>query len=839
MSENIIEEILDEEIEPHKNHSIKEENKNIKPHFASFMFLWSPALSFLAILIVISLLSWAIFSWDNVNWEVIWMISFVPTLILWVLFVLWFLWRLVKYKKEKYTITDRKVIYKNWNLFTDNEVEISLDRVVQVKSILWFVQNLIFKTWNIQIKTAWSSDSTVYFRNISESLKIYEEIKDRMKKNGFNLKMDKLVQLEKPHWLAIVWEVFGKVLGWILFLAYLAYSFYIWMKEEWFEYWEMAWEYWDSVSTGVIWFWTVVIVIIWVFALFKYLDLKQRQYKIFTDTITYNEWFLTKNHSFLPLEKVSDTENTQSFFSKIFGLHDVVVSSEWNNNKVNFKNMVNWEKMMANIKHLKDETILWEKDLIEWEEKKENSLIWFKSTMEDALDYDKEYEDTFVISKWKTLFPLLILLIPPFTPAFFVIWIYSLIQIFATKFIISKSAIEKRFEFINTKHNSFSVEKITWVVIRESLIDKLFKTCSVKFWSIGNWSDITFKNIKKTPDLEEKILSKLWIKKDNLTKNIESKLNFSDYIKSSIWTFIAISSLYIFSIIIWFFIPEIEKSWVLIINTMILVLILFLVLLRYFYTKFYYSPVRYINKVYSDCIESIQWFFIVSKKYSLFRNVKGTKSKKYPLTETGTLTFDIAWEQVQEQKWWRQNGIIFLINLISWKWNWSTIVVSNKISMKFIKNVFDTFEETETLLNKEEVEKESIASSTQDIWNSIFVYVIILITISVWISFSWELIAFLVLIPLLIIIWVIIWSIKVRFYDYQKDRILFSSWIIYKQKHSILYKKFNYVEFNKWFVNKIFKNWNIKIYTLWSWSIDLLIKDIANYREVYELFKKD
>jgi membrane protein YdbS with pleckstrin-like domain len=177
--------------------------------------------------------------------------------------------------------------------------------------------------------------------------------------------------------------------------------------------------------------------------------------------------------------------------------------------------------------------------------------------------------------------------------------------------------------------------------------------------------------------------------------------------------------------------------------------------------------------------------------------------------------------------------------MLSWKRAWWTTITSNKISIKFIKNVFEKFEENDEILNKEEVEKESIATSKQDIWNSIFVYIILLIIVSVWILFSGLAILLLLLIPFLIIIWLIIWSIKVKFYDYQKDRILFSSWIIYKQKHSILYKKFNYVEFNKWFVNKIFKNWNIKIYTLWSWSIDLLIKDIPNYREVYNLFKKD
>jgi len=41
------------------------------------------------------------------------------------------------------------------------------------------------------------------------------------------------------------------------------------------------------------------------------------------------------------MESVSDVENTQSFFSKIFGLHDIIISSAGASNKVVFKNMVN------------------------------------------------------------------------------------------------------------------------------------------------------------------------------------------------------------------------------------------------------------------------------------------------------------------------------------------------------------------------------------------------------------------------------------------------------------------------------------------------------------------
>lgn len=60
-----------------------------------------------------------------------------------------------------------------------------------------------------------------------------------------------------------------------------------------------------------------------------------------------------------------------------------------------------------------------------------------------------------------------------------------------------------------------------------------------------------------------------------------------------------------------------------------------------------------------------------------------------------------------------------------------------------------------------------------------------------------------------------------------------------KKDIQFFYNKFNFIEKNQWFINKIFKNWVIKIYTLWSWSVEMLLKDIDNYKEIYSLLKKD
>jgi hypothetical protein len=57
------------------------------------------------------------------------------------------------------------------------------------------------------VKTAGSSSSKINFVHIENTLKIYEELQSRMRKNGFSLTKDKLVQTAKPHPLGVFGEI--------------------------------------------------------------------------------------------------------------------------------------------------------------------------------------------------------------------------------------------------------------------------------------------------------------------------------------------------------------------------------------------------------------------------------------------------------------------------------------------------------------------------------------------------------------------------------------------------------------------------------------------------------
>lgn len=760
-------EIVDSSLEVKKEKIIfqKSPDLELKPNKISFILFSNQLIVIFSIIAVVFLF---IFSY----------VSIVLFILVWLLFA----WENIKWKKEKYNLTDRKIIFDNWNLISDNSTEINLDKITQVKVNLPFLQHLLFKTGNLYIQTAWAWSAKIRFSNISNTMELYEEFRLRMQKNGFHLQKDKLVQTEKPHMIWIILEVFWKII-WALFFVYLIFIWIISGAGLWKDLWIL------SILAIVALIWVVAFIVI------TYFDLSRRKYEIFTDSIWYHEWFLSKHYAFIPMEVVADVENTQSFFSKIFGLHDIIISSAWTSNKVKFKNMVNWEKMIENIRYLKEHITMSEKDSIEGEEKTANSLIWFKDKIEDPLDFDKDFEGHYKMDILKTLFemsPLLLFFIPLLflwaeefisaIPIIIIIWALRIIKLIFTDYNIRKTTIEKKFELFSLKFNSFTIEKITGVQIKQSFVDKWFWTCSVKFWSIGSGTPITFENIKKTKGLEEQILAKVWIRKEEKISDIETDFNFMNFVKANI-------------------------LWVL------FMIILFPVtILVFIYKKIFFAKKRYLREIYKNYIKTQNWIFFITKKYVLFRHIKWIKSTKFPFTNTWKLLLNVAWEvQVESKTQWQA-----LWNFAKWTWAW---IFSNSVDIDYIKNVFENHDKLDNILNWKEINTEKLSEAKQDIVNTIILMILFIFPI--------------IFIPL------VIWFIKVQYWVLEKNRVLFWSWIIYKKRQTILYHRFNFIDLKRWFLNKIFKNGSVNIYTIWSSSVDMNIPNIDNYSEIYELLKKD
>lgn len=182
------------------------------------------------------------------------------------------------------------------------------------------------------------------------------------------------------------------------------------------------------------------------------------------------------------MENVSDVENTQSFFSKIFGLHDIKVSCAGAGNDVMFKNMTHGETMIKNLKYLKDAIIPKERSNTTQEDSK--SLVSYIDAIEEPLRYNQEFISSYKMHFFRTILPSLIFLIPPFTPAGIALIIGQFLRVKFTDYTVEASSIEKKFHFLSNKQTSYSIEKITGLVVRRNLIDLAFGTCSVRFLSL-------------------------------------------------------------------------------------------------------------------------------------------------------------------------------------------------------------------------------------------------------------------------------------------------------------------------------------------------------------------
>ena len=265
------------------------ENIQIKPNKISFILFSNPLVIFLVIILIFLniIVGFIINTTWNIDTESSFIFISMFSIPIVALLLISIFWTYIVYKKEEYIITDRKIIYNYWNLFSDNSVEISLDRVVIVHSILWFVQHSLFKTWDLIIKTAWSSSSKINFSNISNTSDIYNALQSKMQKNWFHLQKDKLVQEARPHMLWIFWEIFSKLFGLIVIFFY---GIIIGIEE--------------LNTSNLDYTWIIIsifIIILLAYIILTYLDLKRRRYDVYTDSVFYNEWFLTKRYSFIPM----------------------------------------------------------------------------------------------------------------------------------------------------------------------------------------------------------------------------------------------------------------------------------------------------------------------------------------------------------------------------------------------------------------------------------------------------------------------------------------------------------------------------------------------------------
>lgn len=825
------------------------QNRTLTPNKWSFIVFQSgiPALFLLAIIISIPLVLALIFGegMGMIVGGVFWVLALILALS--------FAWTIIRYRKEKYVFEDTKIIYHSGTLFSDNTTEVRMEKITEVALVLPFVQHLLFKTGHISIKTAGSATSKVTLRNINSPEALYEEMQVRMRQNGYHLSKDKLVQEARPHILGVFGEMFNRAFGTILVILYFFWPLFAGNQfSDIIEGGSSGLEALGGVLStlfGII-FWLGILV----YVAIVFLDLRRRKYDVYTDSIFYTEGFLTKHYAFLPMERVADIENRQSFFSRILGLHDIVISSEGTNNTVVFANMTDGEQMIKNIKYLKNQITMQEPThtvasvSADGTPQVVEDVVGYKDQLAEPLVYDHDFRAEYRMDARKTFLGTTLLVISAVVVGIFfdfsviagligfilVFSVSTIIQFAFTRYIVDSSTIERKFSFLSNKHSSFTVDKISGIVIKESILDRILGTCSITFWSIGSGSNITFSNIRKTPDLENNILKKVGIYRDGAeSESIPVSFGLLEYIKNHIkW-------LLIFGIIIAFILGgmslienlassdiDVREGFAVIKTGIIWVIVGLIVLdvLYFLYQMLYYSKNWYRQSLYLTFVESISGIFFKQKKYSLYRHIKGLSATKNPLTNTGTIVMSVAGQ---------------VSNATESGKKYKSFTFENSIKMDYVAEIFSLLDKLDTILKNAPLDTTVVSSSRQDVGNSLIFPVIVLVLITLSATMVDMMLAITVGLIGAVLVGLIYWYISTKLYQLEKDRIISEYGIIYRTREAILYKKFNFIEKHQGFLGKVFKNGTIHVYTLGSATKDMTLADVDKFTEVYDLLKRD
>jgi uncharacterized membrane protein YdbT with pleckstrin-like domain len=139
----------------------------------------------------------------------------------------------------------------------------------------------------------------------------------------------------------------------------------------------------------------------------------------------------------------------------------------------------------------------------------------------------------------------------------------------------------------------------------------------------------------------------------------------------------------------------------------------------------------------------------------------------------------------------------------------------------------------ENKLHKDPIQTEIIDIVTPWIFPYLILYIgfiIWFVSLTPWSNY--------VLFFLLFVWWMTFYIRYKTHYILEKNRFMKKSWILYKKKKTILFKKLDYVHCYRNFLNFLTKNANIFIFTKWSGYADLKFSFIEKYGIFYNNTKK-
>jgi len=726
------------------------------------------------------------------------------------------------YKKEEYIIFPDRLVHKGGGIFSDFERELSVENITHIDMLLPFPEHKLFSIGYIKVESAGAMATEIYLRCIDNPKSVYENLINLMQQNGFMLKRQNLVQQERPHNLAVFFEVFK---NFVLAIFIAAMIFGDLMEERSEDVARLL----SSHTLIFVWGIGIFLTGLLINAFLQFLDLKKRSYDLYDDAVVYSGGLFNIKYSIIPMENLSDSTVTQSFVSKIFNLYDVKLSCQGSAQEIKFKNIANGELLSQNI----DKLIAKTKSLSDQQQKADSPVpsgISIDKPAKRKLETDAAYTAEFRMNALRTWMPALLispLLIIVF-PAGIIVAIGIALSIKNNVFRIRERSLEHTYSFLSRETKEFSFDKVTGVIYKQGIIDRLLKTCSILFWSIGSGKNIIFKNIRKKQELKEKILAKKGIRPQNQLYELQPGFNVANMLMGNIY-----KSLFYLVLV------ALALGFIGTIGQLPLIILGIFLLIIFAYRKIYYNNSNLI--FYEDYIYFKKGILSKEEYFVLYDDIKDITTVQYPFSNKGKIVFNVAGETVTKTRQGEcRRSNAFAINYVG-----DITVLDELIDTIFYKRPdHSKIEEIKAGLRNTSLaplykSTPLLASYLVPTFIGLVVLDIIILGGVNFFAYTITNSAYLVVFVLnTLIVSLIVISTKAISYNMDSYRVYARSGIVFKKQLSIIYDKIDFVNFTQGPTNKMFGNGNITVNTAGSSKPEMVIGNIKDYRKFYEMLKE-
>ena len=709
---------------------------------------------------------------------------------------------LVAYRKERYQIQDSRVVCHRGGLVSDQTTEFEIRNITHVRIKLPWLRHKFFGVGDVIVETAGNAKPVV-LRVIREPEAVYAGLRERMRNNGYDLTQRQLLHEEQPAIIGILGECLG-LLGGTFALGIFVVSMIAEVRGK---------APYPALEATLYGFLGLAVFGIIAFIIVRFLDFRRRTYRVYNDVVVYEEGFLTRHNAFIPYENIADANTKCSFFDQILGLYDVQVSCQGSNSEIKFRRLKNGVALSAAI----DQLVV----LARQKEKPAArstagdpalaSRILPRRTEPEATPIGETLVGEFKMDAARTLVPLLILL--PLFPLWIVAMIQSGIRLASTRYFVRSGSLRHSYKFLTVNEREFAYDKITGLVIKQNLLDHMFGTMTLRFWSIGSGKPLEFAHVHANQINLPALMRQAGIPAAS-PEPYEARASFG--IPTWLRARLKILPLLLFLAagIVFAAIQVDERFyWLLAVPVLI-------GLIACIHGMLYYSRQRL--RFHDHHIEAEQGILARRRYYARYSNVKRTKVTRYPGGADGDLEIFVAGEEELQQSVPQQKTQPKILKPCSF-------------TTRFLPDISDQGLLLDDILcGRVEPAPQAVAAAPLAVLlearRSVGNAIVKLVFLSI------VLFPLIVLLPLTLPLTVI--AVKRWRYRIEAARIVLSSGIFYRSEMSILLDRVDSLQQSQGPLNKLFRNGNVSIMTAGSSKPDLKIIDSPAYLKMYEVIRE-